>query len=52
VDVINRAIRQGEQECSEDVQLLAGHKWLLTTEKYKRQDNKKSVEMINRFFPI
>lgn len=36
----------------EDVQLLAGHKWLSTTEKYKRQDNNKSVEMINRFFPI
>lgn len=36
----------------EDVQLLAGHKWLSTTEKYKRQDNKKSVEMINKFFPI
>ena len=36
----------------EDVQLLAGHKWLSTTEKYKRQDNDRSVEMINQFFPI
>jgi len=30
----------------EDVQLLAGHKWLSTTEKYKRQDN--GVTTFNR----
>lgn len=36
----------------EDAQLLAGHKWLSTTEKYKRSNAKKNVELINRFFPI
>lgn len=36
----------------EDVQLLAGHKWLSTTEQYKKDDEKSKVEMINRWFPI
>ena len=36
----------------EEVQLLAGHKWLSTTEQYKKDDSKSKVEMINRFFPI
>mgnify|MGYP000642761404 CR=1 FL=1 len=36
----------------EDVQLLAGHKWLSTTEQYKKDDDKSKVEMINRWFPL
>lgn len=36
----------------EDVQLLAGHKWLSTTEKYKKEDREQKRELINRFFPL
>lgn len=36
----------------EAVQLLAGHKWPSTTEKYRKMDNLKQRELINRFFPI
>ena len=35
----------------EQVQLMAGHKWISTTLKYKQDDNEKKREMINRFFP-
>ncbi|AWG24406.1 tyrosine-type recombinase/integrase [Flavobacterium kingsejongi] len=36
----------------ESVQELAGHKWPSTTEKYRKMDNLKQRELINRFFPI
>jgi len=36
----------------ENVQLLAGHRWLSSTEKYKIIDRDDKREKINRFFPI
>ena len=36
----------------ENVQELAGHKWPSTTEKYRKMDNMKQRELINRFFPL
>ncbi len=36
----------------EDVQLLAGHKWIASTEKYIRPDMKEKRGLINQFFPI
>ena len=36
----------------EDVQLLAGHKWLSTTEKYVRPNVDERREQINVFFPL
>ena len=35
-----------------DVQLLAGHKWPSTTEKYLRSDLEAKRELINRFHPL
>ncbi len=36
----------------EDVQLLAGHKWLSTTEKYQQQNHEQKRKLINRYFPL
>jgi len=36
----------------EDVQLLAGHKRLSTTERYIRPDIEERRDVINEFFPI
>jgi site-specific recombinase XerD len=36
----------------EDVQMLAGHRWPSSTEKYKRIDVTEQREMINRFHPL
>lgn len=36
----------------EDVQLLAGHKWLSTTEGYKIENRENKREQINRYFPL
>jgi site-specific recombinase XerD len=36
----------------EDVQLLAGHRWLSSTVKYKVVNREENREKINRFFPL
>lgn len=36
----------------DDVQLLAGHRWLSSTIQYKIIDRNENREMINRFFPL
>lgn len=36
----------------EDVQLLAGHRWLSSTEKYVNYNSDKELEMINKFHPL
>ena len=36
----------------EDVQLLAGHRWLSSTAKYKVINREENREKINRFFPL
>jgi site-specific recombinase XerD len=36
----------------EDVQLLAGHRWLSSTSKYKVVNREEQREKINRFFPL
>lgn len=36
----------------EEVQLMAGHKWLSTTEKYRLEDREQKRNTINRFFPL
>ena len=36
----------------EDVQLLAGHRWLSSTSKYKVVNREENREKINRFFPL
>ena len=36
----------------EDVQLLAGHKWLSTTEGYRIENRENKREQINRYFPL
>lgn len=41
-----------QQIAIEDVQLLAGHKWLSTTEGYKIENRENKREQINRYFPL
>ncbi len=36
----------------DQVQLLAGHKCMSTTLKYRKEDMKKQVELMNKYFPI
>ena len=36
----------------EDVQLMAGHKWLSSTEKYRRNDMEKKKQIIEQFHPL
>jgi len=36
----------------EQVQLLAGHRWLSSTQRYKQADIAKQVELINGFHPV
>lgn len=36
----------------DQVQLLAGHKCMSSTLKYQKEDMKKQVELMNRYFPI
>jgi len=36
----------------EDVQLLAGHKWLSTTEGYRIENRENKREQINKYFPL
>lgn len=36
----------------EQVQLMAGHKWISTTDKYRQSDMDEQREMINKWFPI
>ena len=35
----------------EQVHSMSGHKWLSTTEKYKRKEIESQIDKINRFFP-
>lgn len=36
----------------EQVQLMAGHKWISTTERYKYAPINEQIELINRFHPL
>lgn len=36
----------------EQVQILAGHKCMSTTLRYRQEDMKRKVELMNRFFPV
>lgn len=36
----------------EDVQLMAGHKWPSTTERYRRKNTDEQRELINKFHPL
>ena len=36
----------------EDVQLMAGHKWPSSTERYKRADLEEQHRLINEFHPL
>lgn len=36
----------------EQVQLMAGHKWISSTLKYRQNDTDEQREMMNKWFPI